>query len=92
MQIQQQNKSQEAWIKILAKGIITIPKEFREKLRLKDGEIARARIVGDKLIIESREAADYRLFSDGEIEEMAKLDKLPKALADKTQKYWTDHS
>lgn len=92
MQIQQQNKSQETWIKVLAKGVITIPKEFREKLRLKDGEVARARVVGSKLIIESREAADYRLFSDEEIEEMVKLDKLPKALAEKTQKYWTDHS
>ena len=90
MQIQQQNRPQEMWIKVLAKGVITIPKKYREKLRLKEGEVARARIVGSKLIIESREAADYRLYSKEEIEQMVKEDQLAEPLASRTKKYWSD--
>jgi AbrB family looped-hinge helix DNA binding protein len=40
------------WIKILSKGVITIPKEFREAINLKDGDIAKAWIEGNRLILE----------------------------------------
>lgn len=44
------------WIKILSKGVVTLPKEFRQELGLEDGDVAKAWIEGGKLIIESREA------------------------------------
>ncbi len=90
MQLQPQNQPQEAWIKVLAKGVITIPKGFREKLGLKEGEVAKARVVGNQLIIESREAADYRLYSKEEIKNMVKEDQLSEPEASDSKKYWSD--
>src|SRR3989344_5073165 len=78
MQVQQA-KPKEVWIKILAKGIVTIPKEFRKKLGLREGGVAKARVVGKQLIIESHEAVNYRIYSKEEIEGMA----------EKTKKFWS---
>ena len=39
------------WIRILSKGMITIPKAFRDGLGIKEGEIARIKKVGRRLII-----------------------------------------
>lgn len=85
-----QPTKQEAWIKVLAKGVITIPKGFRVQLGLREGEVAKARVVGNQLIIESRETADHRLYSKEQIDKMAKEDQLPEPLAEKTKKYWSD--
>lgn len=85
--------TQEAWIKVLSKGIITIPKNFREELGLNEGDVAKARIDGDRLIIESRKTAaykEYRTFSKEQIEQWAKEDQLPEPLASQTEKYWSD--
>jgi AbrB family looped-hinge helix DNA binding protein len=57
MQTQNQMQPQETWIKVLSKGVITIPKEFRERLGLEEGDVAKAKVVGDKLIIQSRKGA-----------------------------------
>ena len=44
--MQAQNQPQETWIKVLSKGVITIPKEFREQLGLEEGVVVKARIEG----------------------------------------------
>jgi AbrB family looped-hinge helix DNA binding protein len=72
--MQTTNKS--SWIKILNKGVVTLPKLFREKLGLKDGEIAKIRVEGRKIIIEPRDDYDYRIFSDEEINQWKKEDQL----------------
>lgn len=46
---------QEEWVKILSKGLITIPKSFRDELGLKEGEIAKVKKIGKRLVIEPRE-------------------------------------
>ena len=93
MQTQNQMQPQETWIKVLSKGVITIPKEFREQLGLEEGDVAKAKVVGDRLIIQSRKVAqyeEYRLYSREELEKMTQEDQLPEPLATEVQKRWPD--
>lgn len=88
-----QTKPQETWIKVLSKGVITIPKEFREQLGLEEGDVAKAKVVGDKLVIQSRkvfEYKNYRTFTKEQIDEWVKEDQLPEPLASQTKNYWSD--
>jgi len=89
MQTQNLNFPEE-WVKVLAKGLVTIPKTFRDQLGIKEGEIARIKKIGQRLIIEPREIADYEVYSDKELKEMRKEDKLPKKLADIASSLWPD--
>ncbi len=90
MQIPQQSATEETWVKILPKGLITIPKKIREKLGIKEGDIAKTRISGSEIIIEPRRASTYRLFTDKEIAEWVAKDKLPPKLAKKVKALWAD--
>lgn len=80
----------EEWIRILTKGMITIPKVFRDELGIKEGEIAKIRKVGKRLVIEPREIADYEVYSDKELAKMLAEDKLPRKLAKSAEKIWSD--
>ena len=83
---------QETWVKVLSKGVITIPKEMRLQLGLEEGDVAKAKIVGDSLVIQSRKVAEYeeyRVFSKKQLEEWVKEDQLPEPLASQTAKYWS---
>lgn len=78
------NQNQEEWLKILGKGMVTIPKQWRDELGLKEGNIVKAKKEGNRVVIEpNEEKTPYRTFSDSEIEEWLKADKLPKTLAKK---------
>lgn len=78
------SQPQEEYLRILGKGMITIPKEWRDELGLAEGEIVKAQKIGSRVVIESEmESVPYRIFSNEEIEEWLKEDKLPKALAKK---------
>lgn len=74
------SNNQEEWVRILGKGMITIPKSWREELGLTEGEIVKAKKVGNKVIIESADPAPYRIFSDVEIKEWLKIDQIPAKL------------
>lgn len=89
MQTSQKTLIQEEWIKILTKGMITIPKSWRDELGIKEGEMVRAKKSANKIIIEQVEKkAPYRIYSQKELQQFLKDDRLPKKLADKTAKYW----
>lgn len=90
MQTQLRQNSQNEWVKILTKGLITIPKSFRENLGLKEGEVARIKRVGQRLVIEPREATEYEVYGDKELEKMLEEDKLPADLAKKAAELWPD--
>lgn len=78
------NKSQEEYLRILGKGMVTIPKAWRDELGLEEGEIVKAAKMGNKLVIEvAEEDLPYRTFSDEEIEEWLASDRLPKVLSKK---------
>lgn len=79
------------WVKILSKGLITIPKNYREELNLKEGEVARVRLLGKRLIIEPRQYVDnYEEYSNKEFKQMLEDDKLPPKLAKKAFSFWPD--
>jgi AbrB family looped-hinge helix DNA binding protein len=80
---------QEEWVKILDKGMITIPKAFRDELGLKRGEVARLQKVGSRLILETRQDSN-NLYSDQALKTILEEDKLPPKLAKKAAKMWGD--
>lgn len=90
MQLPQPFIPDEIWIKILPKGLITIPKKIREKLSIKEGDVVQINISENSIVIKPRESAEYRLFSNKEIKQWVKDDKLPVELAKKAQAIWSD--
>jgi AbrB family looped-hinge helix DNA binding protein len=81
------NQPQGEYLRILGKGMVTIPKAWREELGLQEGGIVKAQKIGNKLIIEGEaDEVPYRIFSNEEIEEWLKGDKIPVYLARKTEK------
>ena len=76
------NNPQEEYLRILGKGMITIPKEWRVELGLEEGDIVKARKEGNQLVIETpmSQNAPYRIFSDEDIERFLKEDEIPAAL------------
>ena len=80
----------EEWVKIFGKGMVTIPKKFRDDLGIREGEVARIRKVGNRLVVESRDAATYEIYSDDEFREMMLADKLSAKLARKARALWSD--
>jgi AbrB family looped-hinge helix DNA binding protein len=81
------NNDQEAWLKVLAKGMVTLPKKWRDELGLTNGALVKAKKEGNKVIIEAQpgKLAPYRIYSDAEIDEFLENDELPASLADKVQ-------
>lgn len=90
MQLPQSSAPNETWIKILPKGLVTIPKKIREKLGIRDGDIAKVKISKNSIVIEPKEPTTYRLFTNKEIKQWVKDDKLPAKLAKKAQAIWSD--
>lgn len=70
-------QSQQEWLKILDKGMLTIPKEWRDELGFTKGKIVKAKRKGRAVIIEPvEEEAPYRIYTDKEITAFLKEDKL----------------
>lgn len=63
-------------IKILPKGLITIPKKFRQNLGLEENGLARIKQDTGRLIVEPVRTLPYpvRSYTDAEIDEFLKLD------------------
>lgn len=75
---------QEEYLRILGKGMVTIPKAWRDELGFKEGEIVKAQKIGNTVVIETEaEVVPYRIFSNEEIKEWLKEDRLPQTLAQK---------
>lgn len=72
---------------MLGKGMVTIPKQWREELGIEEGEVVKARKEGNTVIIEPSQSKSvpYRVYSDSEIEEFLQEDRLPTSLAKKVK-------
>lgn len=80
-------KTDQEWLKVLGKGMITIPKVWRDELGLDEGKVVKAEKVGNKVVIQAwGNSVPYRIFSDEEIKQWLKDDKLPPDLAAKVNK------
>lgn len=81
---------QTEWVKVLTKGLVTLPKNFRDSVGIREGDVARIKKIGRRLVIEPRDLADYELYSDKELAQMLRDDKLPRAFKKKTAKIWPE--
>lgn len=81
------NTTQEEWLKVLGKGMVTLPKRWREDLGIETGDVVKAKKDGNKVVIEGKvnRNTPYRVYNDREIDEFLKEDRLPKSLAKKVQ-------
>ena len=71
--------SQEELLRVLTKGMITIPKSWRDELGINEGEIIKAKKSGYKIIIEVKnKSVPYRIYSQEELKQFLKDDMLPK--------------
>lgn len=67
----------ENWIKVLGKGMVTLPADWRIKLGIGPGAMLKAKFTGDSIVLKPvAKAAPYRIFSDEEIAEFLENDKL----------------
>ncbi len=83
----QSDKPEQEWLKVLGKGMITIPKVWRDELGIAEGKVVKAEKVGSKVVIQAwGDSVPYRIFSDEEIKQWLKDDKLPPDLAAKVNK------
>lgn len=72
----------EEWLKILGKGMITIPKSWRDELGMKEGEIVLAKKKANQIVIEQKiKKLPYRVYTKEEIKQFLKEDRLPEKLA-----------
>lgn len=66
---------QEEWLKVLSKGMITIPKDWREELGFKEGKMVQAKKVANQVIIEPMgKPAPYRIYTKAELKQFLKDD------------------
>lgn len=68
--------AQEEIIKLQPKGLITIPKKFRDELGFAENTLIRVRKEKDRLVMEPVRALPYKVrsYTNEEIEEFFKLD------------------
>ena len=71
-------QSQDEWLKVLGKGMITIPINWRKELNIKPGDMVKAKKEGERVYIEApqQKSAPYRTYSDAEIAQFIKDDSL----------------
>lgn len=68
---------QEEWLRVLGKGMITIPKKWRDALGFDTGDMLKARKEPTKIIIEiADKPAPYRVYSKKELNQFLKDDAL----------------
>lgn len=76
---------QEEWLKVLGKGMVTLPKKWREEMNLLEGDIVKAKKMGNKVTIEppNSQNAPYRIYSSSEINQFLQEDRIPQSLTKK---------
>ena len=82
-------KNQEEWLKVLGKGMVTLPKKWREEMGIDSGDIVKAKKEGNKVTIEPAQPSQnvpYRIYTKAEIEAFLKEDQIPQELAQKVRK------
>lgn len=68
--------TQETWLKVLGKGMVTLPKKWREELGVTTGDVIKAKKEGRKVVLvaQQTESVPYRVYNDAEINEFLRTD------------------
>lgn len=77
------------WLKVLGKGMVTLPKRWRDEMGIEQGAVVKAKKEGNKVIIEAIKSQNvsYRVYTSNEINEFLKDDELPKEFVRKVQRH-----
>lgn len=69
---------QDEWLKVLGKGMVTIPKKWRDDLGIAEGDVIKATKKGKNVVLTSPKtrAVPYRIYTDKEIKTFIKDDQL----------------
>lgn len=81
------NNNKEEWLRVLEKGMVTLPKQWRDELGIESGDIVKARKKGNMVVIEPQQSksAPYRVYRNSEIDEFLKTDVLPSTFLKKVK-------
>lgn len=75
---------QEEWLRVLGKGMITLPIRWRKDMGITPGKVVKAKKIGNKVVIENEALyAPIRSYTDEEIDQFVKDDQLSPKLAAK---------
>lgn len=68
--------TQETWLKVLGKGMVTLPKKWRDDLGIATGNVIKAKKEGRKVVLvaQQTESVPYRVYNDAEINEFLQAD------------------
>lgn len=81
------DERQEDILRVLTKGMVTIPKKWRERLAIQTGDRVRAYLKERQIVFEPMEQkAPYRIYSQAELDEFEKNDALPPSLRRKVKR------
>lgn len=70
-----QQQRQEEWLRVLGKGMITIPKSWREEKGLEKGDVVKAIKESDRIVLITQDKpAPYRVYSKKELQQFLKDD------------------
>lgn len=79
--------SKEEWLRILTKGMVTIPKPWRQAFNLQEGSRVLARNIGNQIILEPlNQRVPYRIYTQEELAQFLKDDALSPQLKQKLNK------
>ncbi|MBI3577766.1 AbrB/MazE/SpoVT family DNA-binding domain-containing protein [Candidatus Gottesmanbacteria bacterium] len=72
------NINQDEWLKVLGKGMVTIPKKWRDDLGFTEGDVIKATKQGKAIMLTSPKtrAVPYRIYTDDEIKTFLKDDRI----------------
>lgn len=72
------NTNQDEWIRVLGKGMVTIPKKWRDDLGFIEGDMIKAKKQGKSVVLSSTKtlSVPYRIYSDDEIKTFLKDDQV----------------
>ncbi len=71
----------EEWLRVLGKGMVTLPKTWREELGITPGNFIKAKRVDNTVVLTpSQQEAPYRVYSDEEIDRFLVEDQLSSGL------------
>src|SRR3712207_6463099 len=83
------NNKQEEWLKVLGKGMITLPKKWRDEMGIENGDVVKAKKEGNSVVLEAqaqkKPTAPYRVYSADEINGFLEADKLPEGFTQSVQ-------
>jgi len=76
---QQSSFQGEEWLRVLSKGMVTLPKTWRDELGIKPKDLVKAKKVNDRIVIEpASRPTPFRIYSRKEFDQFLQDDQLSK--------------